>query len=111
MMLNYRFEIFPNEEQKSTLHSWVNLYHQQYNSALLDKQRAYQKNKKNLTKSDLSVLLTRSKKHHPYLKKVPSQPLQETQHDKLKGRSPCSLMVILFFYEHIGYILMLNTLV
>ncbi|WNS78190.1 transposase [Domibacillus sp. DTU_2020_1001157_1_SI_ALB_TIR_016] len=78
MMLNYRFEIFPNEEQKSTLHSWVNLCRQQYNSALLDKQRAYQKNKKNLMKSDLSALLTLSKKHHPYLKKVPSQPLQET---------------------------------
>ncbi|MCM3789021.1 RNA-guided endonuclease TnpB family protein [Domibacillus indicus] len=78
MMLNYRFEIFPTEEQKSTLHSWVNLCRQQYNSALLDKQRAYQKNKKNLTKSDLSALLTQSKKHYPYLKKVPSQPLQET---------------------------------
>ncbi|MEM1505581.1 helix-turn-helix domain-containing protein [Domibacillus sp. 8LH] len=75
-MLNYRFEIFPNEEQKSTLHSWVNLCRQRYNSALLDKQRAYPENKKSLTKSDLSALLTLSKKHHPYLKKVPYQHLQ-----------------------------------
>ncbi|WP_369335198.1 helix-turn-helix domain-containing protein [Domibacillus sp. 8LH] len=78
MMLNYRFEIFLNEEQKSTLHSWINLCRQQYNSALLDKQRAYQKNEKSPTKSDISTLLTQSKKRHPHLKKVPSQPLQET---------------------------------
>lgn len=78
MMLNYRFEIFPNEEQKSNLPSWVNLCRQQYNFALLDKQRAYQKNKKNLTKSDLSALLTQSKKYLPCPKKVPFQPPQET---------------------------------
>ncbi|WP_369335178.1 hypothetical protein [Domibacillus sp. 8LH] len=34
--------MFLNEEQKSPLHSWVNLCRQQYNSAFLDRQRAYQ---------------------------------------------------------------------
>lgn len=60
VLLNYYFEIFPNEKQKSTMHSWINLCCQQYNSALLDKQRAYQKNKKNLTKPDLKDLVRKN---------------------------------------------------
>lgn len=63
-MLNISFHFFTIEEQKSTLRSWINLCRQQYNSALLDKQRAYQKNEKSLAKWDLGTLLTQSKKRH-----------------------------------------------
>lgn len=78
MLLNYRYEIFPNEEQDKTLHRWVNLCCQQYNSALLDKQRAFNTSKKNKTKKELSSILTQTKKEHKFLYEVPSQVLQQT---------------------------------
>ncbi|MCI2255213.1 helix-turn-helix domain-containing protein [Domibacillus sp. PGB-M46] len=46
MILNFIFQIFTIKDQKSTLRSWISLCRQQYNSALLDKQRAYQKTRK-----------------------------------------------------------------
>lgn len=78
MLLNYRYEFFPNKEQDKTLHRWVNLCCQQYNSALLDKQHAYKTSKKNLNKKQLSTILTDTKKVNLFLKEVPSQPLQQT---------------------------------
>ena len=76
-VLNYLFEIFPTEEQSNTLHKWVDICRQQYNSALLDKERFYEKTGKNYTKAQLQKQLTLDKKNHPILKEVPSQPLQE----------------------------------
>lgn len=85
MLLNYKFEIFPTEEQKQTLHRWINLCCMQYNSALLDKQRAYKTSKQSLGKKELSAILTESKKRYPFLKEVPSQPLLETIDRLLKA--------------------------
>ncbi|MGE7852963.1 helix-turn-helix domain-containing protein [Bacillus paramycoides] len=46
MKLNSRFEIHPTEEQQHhTLERWTSICRQQYNSALLDKQRYYQQKK------------------------------------------------------------------
>ncbi|MED2737335.1 transposase [Bacillus toyonensis] len=77
MLLNYKFEIYPTEEQQHTLERWINICRQQYNSALLDKQRYYKKNKKDLTRSELQKQQTLDKKIYSFLKEVPSQPLQE----------------------------------
>ncbi|AXF56162.1 helix-turn-helix domain-containing protein [Salicibibacter kimchii] len=43
--MNYKYEMFPNEEQLQTMDRWLSICRQQYNSALLDKQRFYQKNR------------------------------------------------------------------
>ena len=85
MLLNDKFEIFPTEEQKKILHRWINLCCMQYNSALLDKQRAYETSGKILGKKELSAILTQSKKQYPFLKEVPSQPLQQTIDRLLKA--------------------------
>lgn len=77
MLLNYKYEIFPAKEQKEKLISWTNLCRQTYNSALLDRNNYYKKHKKTLKKSELQSIQTADKKKFPFLKEVPSQPLQE----------------------------------
>ncbi|MED1568479.1 helix-turn-helix domain-containing protein [Bacillus paramycoides] len=47
MKLNSRFEIHPTEEQQLTLERWISICRQQYNSALLDKQRYYKQKRLN----------------------------------------------------------------
>ncbi|WP_449355425.1 helix-turn-helix domain-containing protein [Virgibacillus natechei] len=37
MRMNYKYEMFPNDEQIQTMDSWLSICRQQYNSALLDK--------------------------------------------------------------------------
>ncbi|WP_242274345.1 helix-turn-helix domain-containing protein [Bacillus cereus group sp. BfR-BA-01310] len=77
MKLNSRFEIHPTEEQQHTLERWISICRQQYNSALLDKQRYYKQNKKDLTRYELQDQQKLDKKIYHFLKEVPSQPLQE----------------------------------
>src|SRR5690625_662466 len=77
MMLNYKYEIHPTEEQINTLQSWLSLCRQTYNSALLDRKRRYEKYKRNLPRTEMQKIQTRDKKKFPFLKEVPSQPLQE----------------------------------
>src|SRR5699024_2262189 len=75
--MNYKYEMFPTERQTQTLDSWLSICRQQYNSALLDKQRFYQKNKTGLSQTQLQKQQTADKQKIPLLKTVPSQPLQE----------------------------------
>lgn len=75
--MNYKYEVFPNKEQIQTLDSWLSICRQQYNSALLDKQRFYQKNKTGLSRTQLQKQQKADKQKIPLLKTVPSQPLQE----------------------------------
>ena len=77
MFLNYKYEIFPTDKQSETLDSWISICRQQYNSALLDKQNYYKNNGIGLSRKELQKQQTRDKKVLPFLKKVPSQPLQE----------------------------------
>jgi putative transposase len=77
MLLNYKYEIFPTQEQMELLTYWVNICRQQYNSALLDKNNVYKREKRTLKRSELQSIQTSDKKKHPFLKQVPSQPLQE----------------------------------
>ncbi|MCD8511146.1 MAG: helix-turn-helix domain-containing protein [Bacillus sp. (in: Bacteria)] len=77
MLLNYKYEIYPNEEQVQRLESWISICRQQYNSAILDKQNYYKKNGKGLSRNELQKQLTIDKKVNPFLREVPSQPLQE----------------------------------
>ena len=77
MMLNYKYEIHPTEEQINTLNGWLSLCRQTYNSALLDRKRRYEKYKRNLPRTEMQKIQTRDKKKFPFLKEVPSQPLQE----------------------------------
>ncbi|QKY71574.1 transposase [Lentibacillus sp. CBA3610] len=77
MRMNYKYEMFPNEEQMQTLDSWLSICRQQYNSALLDKQRFYQKNQTGLSRTQLQKQQKADKQKIPFLKTIPSQPLQE----------------------------------
>ena len=77
MILNYKYEIFPSKEQVEKLNSWINICRQQYNSALLDKERLYKQGKVNLKRTDMQSTQTADKKKYAFLTEVPSQPLQE----------------------------------
>ncbi|MCM3654792.1 RNA-guided endonuclease InsQ/TnpB family protein [Metabacillus litoralis] len=77
MLVNQKYKIFPNEEQKEMLDRWLQYCRQTYNSALLDKERKYRKNKENYNRYDMQRQQTLDKKRYPFLKEVPSQPLQE----------------------------------
>lgn len=77
MLLNQKYEIFPTEAQKEVLDRWLQYCRQTYNSALLDKERKYKKNKENYSRDDMQRQLTLDKKIYPFLKDMPSQPLQE----------------------------------
>jgi putative transposase len=45
MILHYKYEIDPTEEQQAILNQWINICRQTYNSALLDKSKTYQQKK------------------------------------------------------------------
>ncbi|MCM3734550.1 transposase [Bacillus cytotoxicus] len=77
MLLNQKYEIFPTEAQKEVLDRWLQYCRQTYNSALLDKERKYKQNKENYDRYDMQRQLTLDKKTYPFLKEMPSQPLQE----------------------------------
>nr|WP_235190075.1 helix-turn-helix domain-containing protein [Bacillus gaemokensis] len=77
MLLSQKYEIFPTKEQKETLDRWPQYCRQTYNSALLDKQRKYKENKQLYTRFDMQKQQTIDKKLYPFLKEMPSQPLQE----------------------------------
>ncbi|MCM3654267.1 helix-turn-helix domain-containing protein, partial [Metabacillus litoralis] len=77
MLLNQKYEIFPNEEQKEMLDRWLQYCRQTYNSALLDKQRKYRESKESYHRKGMQTQLKMDKQKYPFLKEVPSQPLQE----------------------------------
>lgn len=77
MLLNQKYGIFPTEEQKELLNRWLQYCRQTYNSALLDKERKYKQHKEQYTRYDMQKQQTFDKKNYPFLKEVPSQPLQE----------------------------------
>ncbi len=77
MLLNQKYAIFPNKEQRVILDCWLQYCRQTYNSALLDKERKYKRNKENYNRYDMQRQLTLDKKKYPFLKEIPSQPLQE----------------------------------
>jgi putative transposase len=77
MLLNQKYEIFPTVGQKEALETWLQFCRQTYNSALLDKQRKYHDSKKSYTREEMQRQLKLDKKKYPFLKEVPSQPLQE----------------------------------
>ncbi|WP_408011782.1 RNA-guided endonuclease InsQ/TnpB family protein [Pseudalkalibacillus sp. A8] len=77
MLLNQKYKVYPTEEQKEILERWLQYCRQTYNSALLDKDRKYKQNKENYSRYDMQNQQTLDKKKYPFLKEVPSQPLQE----------------------------------
>lgn len=77
MLLNYKYEFFPTEEQKNKLEQWINICRQQYNSAVLDKSNIYKSTGENYTRNQMQKQQTQDKKKFSFLKKLPSQPLQE----------------------------------
>lgn len=77
MLLSQKYKIFPTKAQKEMLERWLQYCRQTYNSALLDKQRKYKENKQLYTRSDMQKQQVIDKKRYPFLKEVPSQPLQE----------------------------------
>lgn len=77
MLTGYKYEIHITTKQEETLNTWVDNCRQQYNSALLDKQRCYKETGKTLTRYDLQKIQTADKKHLSFLREMPSQPLQE----------------------------------
>ncbi|OAK67450.1 RNA-guided endonuclease InsQ/TnpB family protein [Lederbergia galactosidilytica] len=77
VLVNQKYEVFPTEKQKETLDRWLQYCRQTYNSALLDKERKYKQNKEHYNRYDMQKQLTVDKKNYPFLKEMPSQPLQE----------------------------------
>jgi putative transposase len=77
VLLNQKYEIFPTEKQKEMLDRWLQYCRQTYNSALLDKERKYKQTKEKYNRYDMQRQQTLDKKKYPFLKEVPSQPLQE----------------------------------
>ncbi|MEH6946943.1 RNA-guided endonuclease TnpB family protein [Bacillus sp. JJ634] len=77
MLLNQKYEIFPTEEQREMLDRWLQYCRQTYNSALLDKERKYKQSKEPYNRYDMQKQQTLDKKEYPFLKEIPSQPLQE----------------------------------
>ncbi|WP_212972785.1 RNA-guided endonuclease TnpB family protein [Bacillus sp. J14TS2] len=77
MLVNYQYEIYPNEEQRKKLDTWLHYCRHLYNSALIDKHRMYQEDKTNYSRYDMQKQLVVDKKKFPFLSEVPSQPLQE----------------------------------
>ncbi|MGE8077668.1 RNA-guided endonuclease InsQ/TnpB family protein [Peribacillus loiseleuriae] len=77
VLINQKYEIFPTEEQKERLDRWLQYCRQTYNSALLDKERKYRQNKESYNRYDMQRQQILDKKKYPFLKEVPSQPLQE----------------------------------
>ena len=53
LLLNQKYEIFPTEEQKEIVERWLQYCRQLYNSALLDKQQKYKKNKEDYNRFDM----------------------------------------------------------
>lgn len=77
MLLNQKYEIYSNGKQKEMLDRWLQYCRQTYNSALLDKQRKYNRSNESYTCYDMQTQLKLDKKKYSFLKEVPSQPLQE----------------------------------
>ena len=77
-MKNFRYAIYPTVEQATRLSSWIAFCRQQYNSALLDRQRHYRLYHKGLSRAQQQKQLAVDKKQHPILHTIPSQALQET---------------------------------
>lgn len=77
VLLNQKYEIYPTEQQKQRLECWLQYCRQTYNSALLDKENKYKRNKENYNRYDMQRQLKSDKNHYLFLKDVPSQPLQE----------------------------------
>lgn len=77
MLINQKYEMFPTEKQKETLDRWLQYCRQTYNSALLDKERKYKQSKEPYNRYDMQEQQTLDKKKYPFLKEIPSQPLQE----------------------------------
>lgn len=77
MLLNQKYEIYPSVKQKEQLDCWLSYCRQTYNSALLDKQRKYKQSKKSYTRFAMQKQLKLDKSSIPFLKEIPSQPLQE----------------------------------
>lgn len=77
VLINQKYEIFPTRKQKEILDRWLQYCRQTYNSALLDKERKYKQNKETYNRYDMQRQQTLDKKKYPFLKEIPSQPLQE----------------------------------
>jgi putative transposase len=73
----YKFQLFPNTTQKDLLWSHAKQLNFLYNHFLNLKIEAYNKDKTNLSQSDLQSLLPILKEQKPELKKIHSQVLQQ----------------------------------
>ena len=69
MLLNQKYEIFPNKEQREMLDRWLQYCRQTYNSALLDKQRKYHQSKESYNRDDMQTQLKMDKKKYPFSKR------------------------------------------
>lgn len=80
MLLNYKYEIHPTLLQATILSSWISMCRHTYNSALLDRSHAYKERGESLNVYSLQSIQKIDKKRFPFLKEMPSQPLQESLH-------------------------------
>jgi putative transposase len=76
MLVSYKYRIYPNNTQKEIFEKHFNAMRFTWNWALSTKIKALQVNKENLTRFQLSALLTKAKKEFPWLYEVNHQSLQ-----------------------------------
>jgi putative transposase len=76
-MYTYKFRIYPNKETISLLKEWFGCSRYVWNWGLEKKTKYYKETEKSLSYPQLSKELTFLKKEQSWLKKVPSQALQQ----------------------------------
>lgn len=79
MLRAYKYRLYPTEQQKIKIARHIGCYRWVYNWGLENKIKAWQKDKKSLSKFDLSNMLPdlKKKKETEWLKEVNSQTLQQ----------------------------------
>ena len=79
MRLTYKYRLFPNSAQRTSLESVLELCRWVYNDTLAARKHAYEQEQKSLGLYDTNKLLTEWKANKPELKQVHSQVLQNVQ--------------------------------
>jgi putative transposase len=74
---NYKFRLYPNKEQERKLLRWLETCRRIYNTALVQRKEAWEKERRSVTRTEQQVWLKEAKKDNDYFKEVHSQVAQE----------------------------------
>lgn len=74
---NYKFRIYPNKKQEARLLSWLGTCRWIYNTALVQRKEAWEREKRSVTRVEQQVWLKEAKKTDERLREIHSQVAQE----------------------------------